>query len=58
MVSYRPQFKHKNNQKASFNCEERYWMLYVPIRHHQHSAASRDSAATLTTDSYQFWVAH
>ena len=31
MVSYTPQFKHKNNQKASFNCAERCWMLYVPM---------------------------
>ena len=31
MVTYTPQFKHKNNQKASFICAERCWMLYVPI---------------------------
>ena len=29
MVSYTPQFKHKTNQKASFKCAERCWMLYV-----------------------------
>ena len=31
MVSYTQQFKHKNNQKASFSCTERCWMLYVPM---------------------------
>ena len=31
MVSYTPQFKHKNNQIASFNCAERCWMLDVPM---------------------------
>ena len=31
MLSYTPQFKHKNNQKASFNCAEWCWMLYVPM---------------------------
>ena len=31
MVSCTPQFKHKNDQKASFNFAERYWMLYVPM---------------------------
>ena len=31
MVSYTPQFKHKNNQKASFNCAEMCWMLYVAM---------------------------
>ena len=54
MVSYTLQFKHKNNQKASFN--------YAEIcTHVTSSAASRDhgdSAVKLTTDSYQFWVAH
>ena len=30
-VSYTPQFKHNNNQKASFNCAERCWMPYVPM---------------------------
>ena len=35
MVSYTPQFKHKNNQKASFICAERCWMLYVPMWRHQ-----------------------
>ena len=43
MVSYTPQIKRKNNQKVSFNCAERCWMLYV---------------VKLTTDSYKFWVAH
>ena len=31
MVSCTPQFKQKNNQKASFNYAERCWMLYVPM---------------------------
>ena len=31
MASYTPQFKHKNNQKASFIYAERCWMLYVPM---------------------------
>ena len=31
MVSYTPRFKHKNNQKASTDCAERCWMLYVPM---------------------------
>ena len=35
MVSYTTQFKHKNNQNASFNCAERCWMLYVPMQRHQ-----------------------
>ena len=31
MLSYKQQFKHKNNQKASFICAKRCWMLYVPM---------------------------
>ena len=31
MVSYTPQFKQKIIIKASFNCAETYWMLYVPM---------------------------
>ena len=31
MVSYTPQFKHKNNQITSTDCAERCWMLYVPM---------------------------
>ena len=31
MISYMPYFKHKNNQKASTDCEEKGWMLYVPM---------------------------
>ena len=31
MVLYTPQFKHKNNQKATFNCEKMCWMLYVTM---------------------------
>ena len=31
MVSYTPKFKHKDNQKAPFNCAERCWMLYLPM---------------------------
>ena len=31
IVSYTAQFKHKNNQKAKFNCAARCWMLYVPM---------------------------
>ena len=33
-------------------------MLDAVCTHATSSAASRDSAAKLTTDSYQFWVAH
>ena len=35
MVSYAPQFKPKNNQKASFDCAEMCSMLYVPMWRHQ-----------------------
>ena len=35
MVSYTPQFKHKNNQKALTDCVERCWMLYVQMWGHQ-----------------------
>ena len=35
MVSYMPQFKNLNNQKAQFNCVERCWVLYVPMWRHQ-----------------------
>ena len=37
MVFYhtRHSFTLKNNQKASTDCAERCWMLYVPIRRHQ-----------------------
>ena len=33
VVSYhtRHSLNIKNNQKASFNCAERCWMLYVPL---------------------------
>ena len=31
MISYIPEFKNKNNQKASTDCAERCWMLYVPM---------------------------
>ena len=31
MASYTALLKHKNNQKASFNCAERCWMMYVPM---------------------------
>ena len=51
MVSYTPQFKHKNNQKASK-------VLDAVCTHVTSSAALRDSAVKLTTDTYKFWVAH
>ena len=35
MVSSTPQFKHTNNQKASTDCAERRWMLYVPMWRHK-----------------------
>ena len=56
MVSYTPQFKHKNNQK-SFNwlCRKVLDAVYI---HVTSSAASSDSAVKLTTGLYQFWVAH
>ena len=47
MVAYTPQFKHKNNQKASFNCAEK--VLDAVFTHVTSSAASRDSAVKLTT---------
>ena len=31
MVSYTPQFKHKNNQKSSTYYAEMCWILYVPM---------------------------
>ena len=60
MVSYKPQFKHKNNNnnkiiKLQLTCRK---VLDVACTHLTPSAASRDSAVILTTDSYQFWVAH
>ena len=57
MVSYTPQSKHKNYQKASFNCADLN-VLDAVCTHVTPSAASRDSAVKLTTGSYQFWVAH
>ena len=35
LVSNTPQFKHKNNEKASTDFAEWYWMLYVPMWRHQ-----------------------
>ena len=59
MVSYTPQFKHKNNQEASTDCAERCWMLYVTVwRQKQRCARGSALPVKLTTDSYQFWVAH
>ena len=55
MVSYTSQLKHKNNQKASFNCRK---VLDAVCTHVTLSTASRDSAAKFTTNSYQFWVTH
>ena len=46
----------ENNQKASTDFVER--LLDAVCTHATSSAASRDSAVKLTTDSYQFWVAH
>ena len=56
MASYTSQFKHKNNQKSFI-----YLSRKVPdavCTHVTSSAASRDSAVKLMTDSYQFLVAH
>ena len=56
MTSYTLQFKHKNNPKASFIlCRK---VLDDICTHVTSSAASRDSAVILMTDSYQLWVAH
>ena len=52
MVSYTPQFKHKNNKKKTSK------VLYVVCTHVTSSAVSHESAVKLTTDSYQFWIAH
>ena len=48
---------YKNNQKASDSllCRK---VLDVVCTHVTSSAASHDGAVKLTTDSYQFWVAH
>ena len=54
MVPYTPQFKLKNNQKASIDRAEICWMLYVPMWRHQQRRG--DHAVTLTTDSFQIWV--
>ena len=54
MVSFAPQFKQKN-QKASTDCKK---VLDAVCTNVTSSAASRDSAVKLTTDSYQFVVAH
>ena len=43
-------------KKASFNCEEK--VLDDVCTHVTSSVESRDSAVKLTTDSYEFWVAH
>ena len=51
MILNTPQLKHKNNQKASTAYAK---VLYVVCIHVTSSAASRDSAVKLTTDSYQF----
>ena len=51
MVSYRPQFKHKIIKKLQLTVQK-------VCTHVTSSAASRDNAVKLTTDSYQFWVAH
>ena len=40
MISYTPQFKHKNNQKASTDCAESAVCTHVTS-----SAASRDSTS-------------
>ena len=55
MVSCTPQLKHKNKKKFIQLCRK---VLDAVCTHATSSAASRDSAAKLTTDSYQFWVAH
>ena len=62
MVSYTPQFKHKKNnkkkplqitvQKGAGCC------MPAVCTHVASSAAPRDIAVKLATDSYQFWVAH
>ena len=56
MVTYTTQLNTKNYQKH-FNWQCR--KVLDDVRTHvTSSAASRDSAVKLTTDSYQFWVAH
>ena len=53
MVLYTPQCKHKNYQKLHFTLQKG-----AVCTHLTSSAASRDSAAKLTTDSYQLLLAH
>ena len=55
MLSYTPQFKHEITKKLHLTCSK---VLGAVCTHLASSAASRDSAVKLTTDSYQFWVAH
>ena len=56
MISYTPQIKHKNKSKSFILlCKK---VLDAVCTHVTSSATSRDSVAKLTTDSYQFWVAH
>ena len=55
MASYTPLFKHKNNKKSFiYLCRK---VLDAVCTHVTPSAASRDSAVKIMTDSYQFWVA-
>ena len=56
MASYSPQFRHiEIIKKLHFLCRK---VLDVVCTHVTSSAALRDSAVKLKTESYQFWVAH
>ena len=56
MVSYTSQFKHINNHKSFIELYRK--VLDAVCTHVTSSAASRERAVKLTTDLYQFWVAH
>ena len=55
MVSYTLQLKHTKNQKAATDCR---MVMDAVCTHFTSQAVSRYIAVKLTTDSYQFWVAH
>ena len=58
MASFTPQFKHKNNQKSfDLLCRK---VLDAASTNVTTSTALRDStsAVKVTTDPFQFWIAH
>ena len=58
MISYTPQFKKQKIIKKFLLTMQTLKVLDAACTHVTSSAASRDSAVKLSTDSYQFCVAH